>query len=175
MATDANAVISASEYTFNDGENLAKQFTSSNAIDVNSKKIDGVVYYFNEQGEMIDGLQEIAGQLVYLEGGARQTGKVTLTDENENDYTFYFGEKDENEKGIEKYVAVTAAYKNYVYVNGQLITSDDSDSYRLVNVNGKDYVVDNNGKIQHKDGKDYGLGLGELTFEADDDYVIWGE
>ena len=173
MATDANAVITAAEYTFNDGENLNKQFTNEAAIDVNSKKIDGVVYYFNEQGEMIDGLQMIDGDLVYLEGGARQTGKVTLTDENENEYTFYFGEKTED--GIEKYVAVTAAYKNYVYVNGQLITSDDDDSYRLVNVNGYDYVVDNNGKIQHKDGKDYGLGLGELTFEADADYVIWPE
>ena len=174
MATSSNTPIAAVEYTFNDGENLGKQFTSETASNVNSKKIDGVIYYFNEQGEMIDGLQEIDKELVYLEDGARQTGKVTLTDENENDYTFYFGEKTENEKGIDKYVAVTGAYKNYIYVNGQLITSDDSDSYRLVeNVNGKDYVVDHNGKIQHKDGQDYGLGLGELKFHEDDDYILW--
>ena len=179
LATSGNAIAAAPQTFYNGETNIidVKADTPDSEFMVNSKKIDGVVYYFNAKGEMIDGLQVIDGLgLVYLEGGARQTGKVTLTDENENDYEFYFGEKTDNEDGVEKYVAVTGAYKNYIYVNGQLITSGDKDSYKVVyDVNGEDYIVDHNGKIQHKDGKDYavvwGEGTGKYTFDAEGDFI----
>ena len=170
MATNSNVTATAMDFV--NGEAEANIASDADATDVTvaSKKIDGVVYYFNNKGEMIDGLQNIAGDLVYLEGGARQTGKVTLTDNNENDYTFYFGEKKD---GImNKYIALNGAYKNYVYVNGQLITSEDKDSYKIVPVNGQSYIVDHNGKIQHKDGKDYGVGAGKYEFHATEDYIV---
>ena len=40
---------------------------------------------------MLDGFVTIDGDMMYLEDGAVQTGKITITDENENDYTFLFG------------------------------------------------------------------------------------
>jgi hypothetical protein len=172
LATDANAdKILASAQIFNNGEkNDIYTDSDATAVIVNSKKINGVEYFFNQKGEMIDGLQNIDGDLVYLEEGAKQTGKVTLTDENENDYTFYFGEK--NDGIMKKYIAVDGVYKNYAYKQGQLITSDDKDSYETVTFGTKTYVVDHNGKVQHKDGKDYGLGMGELKFDAEGDFII---
>ncbi len=173
MATDSDAIYAA-EIDFVDGED--NELEVGSAIMVNSKKIDGVVYYFNEKAEMIDGFQAIGADVAalddyyYLADGARKTGKVTLTDNNENDYTFYFGEK--NDDGVDKYVAVTGNYKNYLYIKGQLITSDDSDSYRAVDFNGNgtigagDYIVNDAGKVQHKDNKDYGVG--KFTFTEDD-------
>ena len=171
-ATDA---VDATSMIFDNGE--TNKIDEDETVKVNSKKIDGVVYYFNTQGEMIDGLQTIDGTLYYLEDGARQTGKVTLTDENENDYTFLFGEKKDGD--VQKYVAVTGAYKNYYYSKGQLITSDDKDSYKMVEAGeagiAGNYIVDHNGKIQHKDGKDYavvwGEGTGKYTFHADEDFI----
>ena len=161
IATDANAVaISAAEATFEDGEK--NTITADTAVVVNSKKIDGVEYYFNTKGEMIDGLQYIGGKLMYLEGGARQTGKVTLTDENENDYTFYFADKTNAEDKYEKYVAIEGNEDGYCYKQGQLQKTDDKDLYKVVETTNGKFVVDYRGKIQHKAGKAY-EGAGTFT------------
>ena len=161
IATDANAVIVTNKATFKDGE--VNSITTDSNVSVNVKKIDGVEYYFNMKGEMIDGLQYIGGKLMYLKGGVKQTGKVTLTDKNENDYTFYFADKNNNEERYEKYVAVEGNKDGYCYKNGQLITSDDKDVYEVVYTANGDFVVDYRGKIQHTDNKEY-EGAGKFTF-----------
>ena len=123
---------------------------------------------------MIDGLQEIDGALVYLEDGVKVTGEVTLTDNNENDYEFLFAEK--TEKGQTKYAAVNGYFEKYLYVNGQLIKSEDSDTYRKVTLaNGASYIVDYKGKVQHKDGEDYGLAATGKVFNFNTDDSIKGE
>ncbi len=147
---------------FDNGED--NTFTKSAAVIVNELKINGVVYYINQEGEMIDGLQEIDGELVYLEDGARQTGKVTLTDDYENDYEFYFAEKTED--GYSKYVAVSGNKNGYLYSNGQLMTSDESGLYKVVTVGTKEFIVDYKGKIQHKENKEYTLEDGKTTAKA---------
>ncbi len=137
---------------------------------VESKKIDGVKYYFNQNGEMIDGFVAINGNLMYLDGGAAQTGKVELTDENENDYTFYFAEKTVDDDNYEKYVAINGNKDGYCYKNGQLMKSEESGVYELVTVaEGVQFIVDYRGKIQHKEGKEYDGVDGTYTFAEDND------
>lgn len=83
---------------FEDGEHytVSKEKNSKNQVinyTATMKKVGNTYYYFNQYGEMMDGLVEIDGDLMYLKDGARKTGKVTLTDELENNYTFYFGDE----------------------------------------------------------------------------------
>jgi glucan-binding YG repeat protein len=173
LATSTDAV-DAQKVTFNDGED--NKLTAAAAIKVESKKINGKEYFFTTDGEMIDGLQIINSERVYLDGGVKQDGKVVLTDENENNYTFLFGEKNDTEANVKKYVAVEGNYKGYYYSKGQLITSEDSDTYKLIDLDkdGKaskgDYIVDYRGKVVHSDGKDYGFGT-NLKFDDKTDAI----
>lgn len=131
-----------------------------------TKKINGTYYYFDQYGAMLDGLVEIDGKLMYLDDGARKTGKVSIEDDNENDYTFCFADETDSAKGYEKYVAVTGNMDGYLYDNGQLVKSDDSDVYLLWTVKNGDeeatFVVDYRGKIMHKADKEY-EGAGTFT------------
>ena len=173
FATDSDAaeVYTTWEATSENGETntITWDEEDEDGVLVNEKKINGVDYYFNEKGEMIDGLQWFGGDLIYLEDGAKATGKVTLTDENENDYEFYFAEKTED--NYEKYVAVNGNKGGYCYQNGQLMTSEESGLYKVISfyAGKKDnedgtvtktynkFIVDYRGKIQHNDDKTYEL------------------
>jgi glucan-binding YG repeat protein len=155
-ATDANV----QAVTFADGEDNAFDVDAA-VVTTEIKKIDGVKYYFNANGEMIDGLVEVDGNLMYLEGGAAVTGKVTLTDENENDYTFYFAEKTKD--GQTKYVAAEGNCNGYCYKNGQLMTAEEGE-YKIVATAHGSFVVDYRGKIQHNEKKEY-EGIGTLVFD----------
>ncbi len=169
-ATGSNAYA----VTFEDGDaaGTADAFswkaTASNA-NIESLKVGSVHYYFNTRGELLTGLQIIEEdgekQFMYLDeaedtAGARYTGKVTLTDENENDYEFYFAEKTEDD--YDKYVAVNGNKNGYLYVNGLLTKSEESEFYRVVAVGDKNYIVDYRGKIQHKEDKEYELEDGTI-------------
>ena len=136
------------------------------AVYVATKKINGTYYYFDQYGAMLDGLVEINGELMYLTEGARTTGKVSIEDDNENEYTFCFADETDSAKGYKKYVAVTGNMDGYLYDNGQLVTSNDSDVYlehTLYEGKAKEttFVVDYRGKIQHKDDKEYELATGK--------------
>ena len=173
LATGSNATATVDTYTFEDGEVLTfdGKFTKeASYTNVESKKVDGVLYYFNNAGEMIDGIAEINDKLYYLDGGARQTGKVTLTDDNENDYTFYFAEKTVSDEGYTKYVAVDGNKDGYCYVNGLLVKSEENGVYLLVTTDAGDFIVDYRGKIQHNEKKVYeGVSVGDEKFAFNED------
>ena len=160
-AEEADVVFA--EATFTDGEDYEMAIAAEkDYVKAEILKINGKEFYFNEKGEMIDGLQfivtENGNKLVYLVDGTMQTGKVTLTDEYENDYTFMFAPKTED--GYEKYVAVNGAFDGYAYVRGQLVKAEDEDGFAIADVDGNgfdlgDFIVDANGKIQKKTTKEY--------------------
>ena len=144
------------EVTFADGEEMGTGFDFEAIANVESKKINGVEYFFNAEGQMLDGFVTIDGDMMYLEDGAVQTGKITITDENENDYEFMFAPKTIKEEGYKKGVAVNGNYDGYLYKNGQLVKSEENGVYELVTIeNVGKFIVDYRGKIQHKDGKEY--------------------
>lgn len=166
LATDSDVQKNkyVADVDFVDGEYNEFDVTEDEKrVIANSKKIDGVEYFFNTNGEMIDGFVEIDGVRMYLKDGAKQTGKVTLTDNNENDYTFYFVEK-----GDKKYEAANGNYNGYCYKDGQLMTSEESGVYEKIDVTGVgSFIVDYRGKIQHKDGKEYEGVDTKYTFSDD--------
>ncbi len=166
-ATESNA----QAINFADGEEIYAPIENDGAaFTVESKKINGVKYYFNAEGEMLDGLVEIDGNLMYLDGGAAQTGKVTLTDDNENDYTFYFAEKTVSDEGYTKYVAVDGNKDGYCYVNGLLVKSEENGVYLLATTGAGDFIVDYRGKIQHNEKKVYeGVSVGDEKFAFNED------
>ena len=154
IASETDATLDKA--TFADGD--SNSITPANDADIAEiLKINGVEYYFNNKGEMLDGLQYVtvgtASNLMYFVDGAKQTGKVTLTDEYENDYTFVFAPK--TEKGFTKYAAVTGNYDGYCYNNGQLMTAEEEGNFKLIETTAGKFIVDHNGKIQKKTTKEY--------------------
>ena len=176
MATGSNANIAVETYKFEDGEiNAVVVDADGFAGNAEAKKISGVKYLFNNAGEMIEGLVKVDTELKYLYDGAAFTGKVELTDENENDYTFYFAEKTKD--GQKKEVAAEGNYNGYCYSDGQLMTSDESGEYREVITDAGKFLVDYRGKIQKNTNKNYdGFGYIVLAENQEDnaEYSISG-
>ena len=147
MATGSDAELATVKLELVDGEDVEYKTTDAGVVEV--KKIDGVKYYFRNNGEMLDGFVKIGKDMMYLADGVKKTGKVVITDDNENDYTFCF-DKDG--------VAVDGNEDGYCYKNGMLQTSEESGVYKLVTLDdGTQFIVDYRGKIQHNNKKDYEL------------------
>jgi len=98
-------------------------------------------------------------------------GKVKLTNaEDLDDGTYYFtnsgslGTKGESFTGV---------YKGYLYDNGELVEAEDGMKYEKVTVAGKDYMVNEAGKVKTsgtvKDDNDQKW---SITKDANGDYVI---
>ena len=153
-ATDANA----ETVDFVDGESNDLDFTDIEG-GVKSKKFGDTYYYFNQKGEMIDGLVTINSEINYLVDGARQTGKFVLEDNDLDTYEFCFASKTEDD--YKKFKAVNGNYDGYLYRNGQLMTAVDT--YDIID----GFIVDVNGAIQHSKTKEYTLDNG-AKFKAKD-------
>ncbi|MGN0988410.1 MAG: glucan-binding protein, partial [Otoolea sp.] len=117
-------------------------------------KIDGKYFAFNDQGQMQDGLQYVRadhGFYYFDSDGYQKTGRVSNVECDDDDYNFYFNNK-EGKKG--------QGYKgekdDYLYFNGKRLEADDD--YRLWLYNGDIYLTNNKGKIQKaKTGKKFDI------------------
>lgn len=111
-------------------------------------KINGKIYCFDKNGRMVTGKVDAKdGTYFYFddEDGAMKYGKVKIEDaEDLDDGTYYF-----NKSGIlgEKGVSYTGVYKGYLYNNGELTKAEDGMKYQKVSVNGRDYMVNESGKV----------------------------
>ena len=87
---------------------------------------DGRKYYFNKDGEM-------------------QTGRVVVNDDDHDNEVFYFtttgsiGNKGDGYTGVKD---------GYLYEEGLLIRAEDGMRYEKVSVDGKDYLVNEQGKVK---------------------------
>ena len=162
VASDAKVV------TFVNGD--YNKFTDSDAIEYTTKKIDGTTYLFDTDGKMLSGLLEIDGNVYYYgteDEGAMVIGKTVVADADDYTFEFAFGKKTEN--GYVKGAAVTGNFDGYCYKKGQLMTSGEAGAYKVIETANGDFVVNNAGKIQHRDGKKYEMADGTtktFTFEA---------
>ena len=149
-------------YYFEDGE--AKKatvaddntgLTDDNAAVIRAKikiKESGNKYFcFNEFGQMQTGLQVIDGAMYYFdENGYIQTGKVNDVEEENDSFTYYFETKNgKNGQGI------TGEKSGYLYWNGKRLEADDE--YMLYTFDDKVYLVNEKGKLQKSESKDYAL------------------
>ena len=81
------------------------------------------------------------GFYYFDENGYQKTGKISNVECDDDDYNFYFnnkeGKKDQGYKGEKD---------DYLYFNGKRLEADDD--YRLYYYNGDIYLTNNKGKIQ---------------------------
>lgn len=114
-------------------------------------KINGKIYCFDNLGKMVTGKVDSSqsGEYFYFDdkNGDMKYGKVKLTNsEDLDDNDYYFAEKGSiGHKGI----AFTGVHKQYLYNHGVLVKAEDS-KYEIVNVNGKNYLVNKSGKVLTK-------------------------
>ncbi|MDO4296617.1 MAG: hypothetical protein Q4D90_10730 [bacterium] len=105
-------------------------------------KIDGKVYCFDNTGLMMTDLVETSdGRIFYFEEDGRMaTGDVTIDGEK-----FYM---DTSGKLGSLGSAYTGVKNGYLYENGVRVTADDGSKYEIKTVEGKQYLVNENGKIK---------------------------
>lgn len=137
-------------YYFKDGRaySLANRTSAiRGASDYGFAKIDGEYYCFDENGYMVTGIVEAeAGPMYFdVDTGKMRTGRVTVYTDDYYGESFYFRESGAiGTRGI----GVTGAYDNYLYEKGQLVCAPDGMKYDMVEIGGKNYVVNESGKIK---------------------------
>jgi len=141
-ASDSNAYLDAVRYDFEEG----KLVVADNQPNVVEKlNVSGKYYYFNEDGEMLSGFAKLGGNMYYFGGskdGAMKTGAQTIRDDTDEAYRFYFSTKTSTKgQGLSK------KQGGKLYYNGMLIKAIDY-KYEVVDVDGKYYIVNQNGTIQ---------------------------
>ncbi len=140
-------------------------------------KINSKVYCFDDLGKMVTGKVEGSDDNWFYfdpDSGAMKQGKVKITDDDDlDDGTYYFNDKGSlGEKGESK----TGVVKGYLYDNGELVEAEDGMKYEKVTVGGKDYLVNESGKVKTsgtvKDGDDVKW---TVTKDSNGDYIITRE
>ena len=148
--------------------------TKTDNAQISKKKVGSKNYFFNQDGEMMSQFMEVTDTttgsnafegkgMYYLGGdddGAMKTGAQTVKDDNGDSFKFYFGTRTAT-KNVEevKGVGITGNKSGKLYFKGLLITADDY-KYQTAEVNGKTFIVNKNGSIQHsaylytEDGED---------------------
>lgn len=92
--------------------------------------------------------------------GSMKTGSQSIKDDNGDTYKFYFGTK--STSGYDKKgVGITGNKSNKLYYKGLLITADDY-KYQIADVEGKKFIVNKNGSIQHSN----------VEYKDDDEVII---
>ena len=126
---------------------------------VAKKKVNSKDYYFDANGVMLSKFYLIDDNMYYFGGsddGSMKTGSQSIKDNTGDTYKFYFYTKDQNitdyksNSGAKLYkgAGVIGNQSNKLYYYGMLIQADDY-KYQLATVNGKTFIVNSNGSIQH--------------------------
>lgn len=139
-------------------------------------KINSKIYCFDETGKMTTGKVEGEdGKYYYFaedeSDGSMKYGRVKIEDSDDlDDGVYYFADAGSiGDKGA----SITGVKKGYLYDNGELVKAEEDMKYEKVSVDGKDYMVNENGKVKTsgtvKDGDDVKW---KITKDSDGDYII---
>lgn len=162
-------------YYFKNGVPYSSNYkTTAIADGYGVAKVNGKVYCFDKIGKMVTGKVDSDNETYFYfddDNGAMKYGKVKITNsEDLDDGTYYFSDKGNvGEKG-ESY---TGVYKGYLYNNGILIEAEEGMTYEKVTVDGKDYMVNESGKVTTSGiVKDDNNQKWQITKGANGDYII---
>ena len=145
----------ATKYKLDEG----KLVVDKASYGVAKKKVNSKDYYFDANGVMLSKFYLIDDNMYYFGGsddGSMKTGSQSIKDNTGDTYKFYFYTKDQNttdyksNSGAKLYkgAGVIGNQSNKLYYYGMLIQADDY-KYQLATVNGKTFIVNSNGSIQH--------------------------
>jgi glucan-binding YG repeat protein len=178
LGEDEGRVTEEGWYYFQKGIPYSASYKTTQIADgYGVAKIKGEVYCFDESGKMVTGkIETNNGTWFYFDenDGAMKHGKVKITDSDDlDDGTYYFNNSGSlGVKGESK----TGVIKGYLYDNGELVEAEDGTKYEKVTVDGKDYMVNESGKVKTsgtvKDGDDVKW---KITKDSYGDYLITEE
>lgn len=136
-------------YYFKDGRAYSTAYkTTAVGARYGMVKIQGETYCFDKKGRMVTGMVEIEdGRKFYFNtsSGKMMTGRVVVNDENHDNEVFYFTTSGTiGTRGD----GVTGVKDGSLYENGVLIQAEDGMKYEKVTVDGKEYVVNEQGKVK---------------------------
>ena len=144
----------ATKYKLDEG----KLVVDGSASGVAKKKVNSKDYWFTSDGVMLSKFYMINDNMYYFGGsddGAMKTGAQTVKDNAGDSYNFYFYTKDQSSsyesskhEKLYKGAGVIGNQSNKLYYYGMLTKADDY-KYQLAEVNGKTFIVNSNGSIQH--------------------------
>lgn len=161
-------------YYFKDGRAYsAANRTTAVGSRYGMAKIQGETYCFDTKGRMVTGMVEIEdGRKFYFDpdSGKMMTGRVVVNDDDHDNEVFYFttsgtlGTRGDGFTGVKD---------GSLYEDGVLIRAEDGMKYEKVTVDGKEYVVNEQGKVKTSgtvtdaDGVKY-----KITKQSDGTYKI---
>ena len=166
-------------YYFRDGQAYSTTYKGKALDDEYAlASIDGKTYCFRADGRMYTGLLELEDGRVYYfdEDGVMKTGRVVVNDENHDNEVFYFTSSGSlGNKGD----GVTGVQNGYLYEDGALVHAEEGMTYEIKEVDGKQYLVNESGKVKTSgtardaDGVKYRVtknsdGTYNITIEEDD-------
>lgn len=136
-------------YYFREGRAYSASYKTTAVGDrYGMAKIKDQTYCFDGKGRMVTGLVEIEdGRKFYFkpDDGRMMTGRVVVNDENHDNEVFYFttsgslGNKGDGFTGVKD---------GSLYDDGVLVQAEEGMKYAKVTVDGKDYVVSEQGKVK---------------------------
>jgi len=145
VPTEATA---ASAVTFKDGS--ADTWYTATDCNVQEKEINDKTYAFNEDAQMVSGLVKIASQgMKYYGGsddGAMKTGAIMIEDKEGSEYKFFFAKKTKAADEYTEGVGVNGAASGELFEEGLIQVA--SNCYEVIPVNGRNYLVDEDGDIR---------------------------
>lgn len=126
----------------------AKYKTTATGSRYGLAKIKGETYCFDRRGRMVTGLVEIEdGRKFYFDddNGKMRTGRVVVNDDEHYNEVFYFTTTGSigNKGG-----AFTGVKDGTLYEDGNLVAAEDGMRYEKVRVDGKEYVVNEQGRVK---------------------------
>ena len=157
--SDSNAS-TATKYKFEDGKLIIdkKSDGTPKTYEVAKKKVNSKDYWFRTDGVMVSKFYLIDDNMYYFGGaddGSMKTGSQSIKDNAGDTYKFYFYTKDQsseyesNDKlPLHKGAGVIVNQGNKLYYYGMQIQADNY-KYQIAEVNGKKFIVNSNGSIQH--------------------------
>lgn len=139
------------------------------------KKINSKTYWFDQYGQMLCDLitDDDTGLMYYFGGwndGARKDGSLTMVDDSNESYRFYFATDDKEADYYYNAAGINGAKNGKLYWNGMLVkASDDKYELKTLTIKVKDgedveasFIVNKSGTIQSSAKK----------YEEDDDVLI---
>ena len=158
--SDSNAR-TATKYKFEDGKLIIDKKsdgTTAKTYEVAKKKVNSKDYWFRTDGVMVSKFYLIDDNMYYFGGaddGSMKTGSQSIKDNAGDTYKFYFYTKDQSDEyksndqlPLHKGAGVIGNQGNKLYYYGMQIQADDY-KYQIAEVNGKKFIVNSNGSIQH--------------------------
>lgn len=134
-------------YYFKNGSAYTSEYKTTKVGEYGVAKIDGSYYCFDSDGHMVTGMIDTDKGLMYfdVETGKMRTGRVTVYDDEYYGETFYFKESGSiGERGT----GLTGVNSGYLYEEGRIVCAEEGLRYDRVTVDGKEYVVNESGKVK---------------------------